>query len=142
MTHIGPRLSNFQAHFLIHRNQMLGLHGLHTQSIRTQKKPVPSLHENSLKTVSFTLLSRLNNHSPLMFLNSVDFQVLIIIIITSVIRTTIYQAYTMCQVIFFFYYKKPELHNYLHSMNAQRKCSMNSLAQNVFPVSCKARILM
>lgn len=44
--------------------------------------------------------------------------------------------------IYIFYYKKPELQDYLHSVNAQRKCSVNSLAQNVFPVSCKARILM
>ena len=49
----------------------------------------------------------------------------------------------MCQVIYiFFNYKKPELHDYLHSVNAQRKCSKNSLAQNVFPVSCEARVLL
>lgn len=91
LTQIGPRLPNFQAHLLIHHIQMDGLHHLHTRSIRTQKKPAPSLHENCLKTVSKAILSsRLNHRSPLMFLNADDFHVPIIITITTVIRTTIY----------------------------------------------------
>lgn len=126
LTQIVPRLPNFQAHLLIHHIQMDGLHHLHTRSIRTQKKPAPSLHENCLKTVSKAILSsRLNHRSPLMFLNADDYHVPIIITITIVIRT----ACTTCQ---FPYYKNPEMHNYLHYECTKKILSeVNSFAQDL-----------